>query len=84
MTRSFQNKIARLIQRSYLVPEGAVKMSRKITDLGISGLEYNELLFRVENTFGIDIPDEDVTRFTTVGSLVNCVEKYAAVPWGSR
>lgn len=84
MTRNYQSRIARILQRNYLIPEGAVKMSRRIADLGINGLEYNELLFRIENTFGIDIPEEDATSITTVGSLVNCVEKYAAGHWASR
>lgn len=44
-------------------------------DLGLNSLDAVELIFRVEETFDLMIPDEDVPRLTTVGHIVDYVEK---------
>jgi acyl carrier protein len=46
-----------------------------IKDLGVDSLDLVELLMTVEEEFGIDIPDEEIERITTVGSLIEYVTK---------
>lgn len=43
-------------------------------DLGINSIELAELVMRCEETFGVDIQDEDIHNFTTVGDVVAYLE----------
>lgn len=44
-------------------------------DLGLDSMAVIELLYRVEETFDLQIPDQDLVGMTTVGHVVNYVEK---------
>jgi len=43
------------------------------TDLGCDELDKIELVIAAEETFSIDIKDDDLDGITTVGRLVDCV-----------
>ena len=40
-------------------------------DLGINSIELADLVMLCEEKFGIEIHDEDIRQFTTVGDVVN-------------
>jgi acyl carrier protein len=44
-------------------------------DLGLDSMAVIELLYRIEETFDLQIPDQDLMGMTTVGHVVNYVEK---------
>ena len=44
-------------------------------DLGLDSMATIELLFRIEEAFDIQIPDEDLRGLTTVGDVTAYVEK---------
>ena len=44
-------------------------------DLGLDSMAVIELLYRIEDTFDLQIPDQDLVGLTTVGHVVNYVEK---------
>jgi acyl carrier protein len=44
-------------------------------DLGADSLDVVELVMALEEEFGIDIPDEDVTNLKTVGDAVSYIDK---------
>ena len=46
-------------------------------DLGINSIELADLVMLCEETFDIEIQDEDVGNLTTVGDVVNFLEKIA-------
>ena len=43
-------------------------------DLGVDSLTMIELLFKIEETFDLEIPDEDLSKITTVGDVIAYVE----------
>ena len=43
-------------------------------DLGINSIELAELVMRCEETFGVDIQDDDIHNFVTVGDVVKYLE----------
>lgn len=50
-------------------------------DLGLDSMATIELLFRIEEAFDIQIPDEDLQRLGTVGEVTIYIEeRLAAVP----
>ena len=42
-----------------------------INDLGINSLELADLILMCEEKFGIEIKDDDIHKFITVGDIVN-------------
>lgn len=48
-------------------------------DLGADSLDVFELLAAIEKEFALKIPDEDAEKITTVGMLVNYVNKHVVV-----
>ena len=44
-------------------------------DLGLDSMAVIELLYRIEETFDLQIPDQDLVGLTTVGHVVHYVEK---------
>ena len=49
--------------------------ARIIDDLGADSLDVVELLSRLEDEFGIAIPDDDVETLATVQDVANEIEK---------
>jgi acyl carrier protein len=43
-------------------------------DLGLDSMAVIELLYKIEETFNIQIPDQDLTALRTVGSVAAYVE----------
>ena len=44
-------------------------------DLGLDSMAVIELLYRIEEAFDLQIPDQDLVGLTTVGHVVHYVEK---------
>ena len=44
-------------------------------DLGLDSMAVIELLYRIEEAFDLQIPDQDLAGLTTVGHVVSYVEK---------
>ena len=44
-------------------------------DLGLDSMAVIELLYRIEESFDLQIPDQDLVGLTTVGHVVTYVEK---------
>jgi acyl carrier protein len=49
-------------------------------DLGLDSMAVIELLYRIEEAFDLQIPDQDLVGLTTVGHVVNYVEKRLGKP----
>lgn len=45
-----------------------------VNDLGINSLELADLVLLCEDTFGVNISDDDIHKFVTVGDVVNYLE----------
>lgn len=46
-----------------------------VEDLNADSLDIVELIMAIEEEFGIEIPDEDASRITTVGDAVEYLKK---------
>ncbi len=49
-----------------------------VDDLGADSLDTVELVMALEEEFGIEIPDEDAEKMTTVGEALRYVEEKAS------
>lgn len=69
-------RLADLIQRTF--QDDTVDVSRETTALDVDGwdsLSHTVLILRVETTFGITIPVEQVVSLRNVGDLVEAIFK---------
>ena len=58
------------------VEESDVNMDTNLMkDLSADSLDAVEIIMAIEDTFGIEIPDEDAEKFQTVEDLVKYVEE---------
>ena len=70
-------KTQQFLARRFALPEAEITPERTLESLGIDSLAALELLFEIEEQFGVRLPDGD-PRVTTLGELVALVEREAA------
>ena len=66
---------AMLAEALNLSVEKVTADAKIVDDLGADSLDVVELLSRLEDEYGITIPDEDVEDLVTVGDVVKEIEK---------
>jgi len=73
---SAEDKIKSIIAEQLGVKvEEAKPEASFIDDLGADSLDTVELIMALEEEFGIEIPDEDVEKMTTVGDAVKYIDE---------
>lgn len=69
------DKIKDIIIEQLSAEESEVNMDTNLMkDLSADSLDAVEIIMAIEDTFGIEIPDEDAEKFQTVEDLVKYVE----------
>ena len=69
------DKIKDIIVEQLDVEEDAVTMEASITeDLGADSLDVVDLVMSIEESFDVEIPDEEVETIKTVGDFVKYIE----------
>jgi len=56
-------------------PEEVTDNAKFIDDLGADSLDTVELVMALEEEFGIEIPDEDAEKMTTVGEAIKYISQ---------
>ena len=64
-----------LAKQLRLAPEKIIPESRIMKDLGADSLDILQLLMRIEDQYGIVIPDQALAKFETVADVVAYLEK---------
>ena len=72
---SVEQKVKQIIVEQLGVDEAQVDQSSSfVDDLGADSLDIVELVMAFEEAFGIDIPDEDAEKITTVKQAIDYIE----------
>ena len=72
-------KVKGIIVEQLGVEEDEVTLEASFTDdLGADSLDIVELVMAFEEEFGIEIPDEDAEKISTVRDAVNYIDEHAA------
>jgi len=71
-----EQKTQDLIAASFKKHHGRLDLDTRLReDLGADSLELVELVFTLEQEFGISIPDGDAAEIRTVGDVVRYIER---------
>ena len=71
-----QDKIKQIIADQLGVKKEEVTENAKfVDDLGADSLDTVELVMALEEEFGVEIPDEDAEKLTTVGDALKYIEE---------
>jgi len=74
-----QEKVKSIIAEQLGVkPEEVTPEASFVDDLGADSLDTVELVMALEEEFGIEIPDEDAEKITTVGDAIKYIEEKSA------
>jgi acyl carrier protein len=78
MADSVEDKVKSIIVEELGVDEAEVTANaRFIDDLGADSLDTVELVMRFEEEFGIEIPDEDAEKITSVRDAISYIEEHS-------
>ena len=66
------DKIKEILVDELQLDEADITLDAELSsDLGINSIELAELILRCEEEFGIDIQEDEMHKFVTVGDVVN-------------
>ena len=69
------DKVKDVIMDKLGVEDSKINMEASfVNDLGADSLDTVELIMEFEEEFGIEIPDEDAEKMTTVGAAVEYID----------
>ena len=78
MASSVEQKVKQIIVEQLGVDEAEVTPTASfVDDLGADSLDTVELVMAFEESFGIEIPDEDAEKIATVKDATAYIEKHA-------
>ena len=77
MASSVEEKVKQIIVEQLGVDESEVTPTASfIDDLGADSLDTVELVMALEEGFGMEIPDEDAEKITTVKDAISYIEAH--------
>lgn len=65
-----------LVEQLECDPEDITMESLLVDDLGADSLDAIDIVMSVEDTFKVEVPDENIEKIETVGDIVNYIEDH--------
>ena len=78
MPENVADRVIRVITRTQKLAEGRVSQSSTFKELGIDSLDGLNILFAIEEEFGLNVPDDAAMEFKSVPEVVAGIERLLA------
>ena len=76
MTRAeVETKLIEIVRKEKDLPDEKLALDTPLVDAGIDSLDALTILFAIEETFHISIPDDKARAIKTLGDMVNVVQE---------
>jgi acyl carrier protein len=75
MSEELAARVIAVIARMQKIPVESVTLDRTFAELNIDSLDGINIMFEIENEFGIEIPDEDTKQIRSVRQMAEGIEK---------
>lgn len=72
-------RVIAVIARMQKIPVDSVTLDKTFEELNIDSLDGINIMFEVENEFGIEIPDEEARQIRSVRQMAEGIEKLVAL-----
>lgn len=79
MPKSPLLQIKNYLKKSFFYNHSSISLNRKIEQLGLNYMEYNEVIVQLENYNEIVIPDASLNIVVTIGDLVKLVNHHRKI-----
>lgn len=73
--KELEKKLIELIALQLYLDESDISVSSDFNDLGFDSLDAVEIIMTIEDSFDINIPDDDADKLTTVNLFADYIEK---------
>ena len=71
------DKVREILANQFEVDLDTITVDTDVAeDLGADSLDVVDVLMSLEETFDVEIPDEEIEKLTTVGALVAYIEEH--------
>lgn len=67
------HKVLEIVAEKLKTDADAITRASKFQDLGADSLDMVEIIMRLEETFNIEIKDEDAEKLTSIGAVVDYI-----------
>ena len=65
-----------IVEQLGVKPDQVTPEAKFLEDLGADSLDTVELIMALEEEFGIEVPDEQAEKLTTVGDVIKYIEEH--------
>lgn len=79
MSDELIGRVTGVIAKTQHIPPDTVTIESSFEELKIDSLDGINILFALENEFGVDIPDEAARQIRSVREMVDGIEKLLAL-----
>jgi acyl carrier protein len=78
MPESTADRVIRVITTTQKLPEGQIGEASTFKELKIDSLDGLNIVFALEEEFGLEVPDDAARKFTSVREVIEGIEHLLA------
>jgi acyl carrier protein len=75
MSEELAARVVAVIARMQKIPVESITLDKTFAELNIDSLDGINLMFEIENEFGIEIPDQEAKEIRSVRQMVEGIDK---------
>lgn len=69
-----ERHVIEIVRRQKTLPDETLELQQPLTDLGFDSLDALNIMFDLEQTFEIEISDDEAREINTINKMVDAVE----------